>query len=297
MNKFNFSVIIRTFNRKKIISKSINSVLNQSYKNFEIIIIDDKSNDDTKKYIKKKYLAKYSSIKYFYINKNVGNIRALETGILKSKGKILCFLDSDDLWHKDFLKEHYKIYQSQKDIDCAYNNTLSIVNGKTIKTHITGFEGNCYKLALQNLKISSQIGLSFKKKCWGKIKKLDYNIVNEDDDLCLRLSKYYKFKYINKNLSFAIHHKSSPGISSDKLNNATNYEQLLNKYKKDIFKFNGKEIYSNHLFILAKKYFLAKKFDHSYNFIKKSIKYKKTIKNIFFIFFLYFFWFYLKYKF
>ena len=85
--------------------------------------------------------------------------------------------------------------------------------------------------------------------------------------MCIRLSKYFKFKYIDKILSYAIHDLRSPGISSNKLANATNYEKLLNKYQKDIRKNLGNKVIAKHYYILAKKFFNANKYFKSiYNF-------------------------------
>lgn len=266
---FKFSIIVRTKNRKKLISRSINSILQQTYKDYEILIIDDNSSDGTEEFINFKYKNKTDKIKYHYLKKRAGNVKALEIGIKKSKGNIICFLDSDDKWHKNFLLEHFKVYDKLKDIDCVYNNTITIIDGKKLQAKKFGIEGKCYDKALANLSLSSQIALSFKSKCWNKIKKLDKKILNEDDDLCIRLSKYFKFKYIDKILSYAIHDFRSPGISSNKLANANNYEKLLNKYQKDIKKILGNKVIAKHYYILAKKFFNANKyFKFLYNFKK-----------------------------
>ena len=87
------SIIIPTYNRETKISRAINSVVNQTYKNWELIIIDDGSKDDTKNVIKP-YL-KDKRIKYFY-QKNSGVASARNLGIKKSTGEYLAFLDSDD---------------------------------------------------------------------------------------------------------------------------------------------------------------------------------------------------------
>lgn len=262
---------MRTQNRKKLILRSINSILRQTYKNYEILIIDDNSSDGTEKFINLKYKNRIDKIKYHYLKIRAGNVKALEIGIKKSKGNIICFLDSDDKWHKNFLLEHLKIYNKLNDIDCVYSNTITIINGKKLQVKKFGIEGKCYDKALENLSLSSQIALSFKSKCWNKIKTLDKKIVNEDDDLCIRLSKYFKFKYIDKVLSYAIHDFRSPGISSNKLANATNYEKLFNKYQKDIRKILGNKVIAKHHYILAKKFFNANKYIKSIYNLKKFI--------------------------
>ena len=95
-----FSVVIPTFNMEGFLRKSIKSVLNQNYKNFEIIVIDNFSKDNTKKLIKN---FKNKKIKFFQI-KNGGVIgKSRNLGIKKSKGNWIAFLDADDMWFKNRL--------------------------------------------------------------------------------------------------------------------------------------------------------------------------------------------------
>ena len=87
------SVIIPVYNREKYIGEAIESVLIQNYKNLEIIIVDDGSTDNTRNEINKFW----NSVNYFYQN-NMGAPSARNFGISKSKGDIIAFLDSDDIW-------------------------------------------------------------------------------------------------------------------------------------------------------------------------------------------------------
>ncbi len=277
-----FSIIVRTFNRKTTILRAIDSIFNQTYKNYEILIIDDCSTDGTRDYLKKKINDK--RVKYFFKKKNIGHIKASEFGLNIAKGDILCFLDSDDYWDRNFLSEHYKVHKKYKKIMCVYNNTLTLINKKKKRVYYSNFDGFCYKKALSNLYISSQIALSFKKNAWRKLKKLDYSISREDDDLCLRLSKYFLFKHIDKDLSLA-YLEAKQQVTSNKLKHAKDYEQLFNKYKKDINKFCTRYEIANHYFNISKKFYLSKDYEKSNTYIKMSLKYNLKIKSliIFFI--------------
>ena len=100
MNLF-FSVVIPSFNRISYLKKSVNSVLYQSYKNFEIIVIDNNSSDGSQDYIKS---LNNSKIKLL-ITDNFGSIaKSRNIGIENAKGNWISFLDSDDYWHPDKLK-------------------------------------------------------------------------------------------------------------------------------------------------------------------------------------------------
>ena len=93
------SVIIPTFNRASLLKKAIESVLSQTYKDFELIVIDDGSSDETPSLIS----SYASSIKYIKQN-NKGPAGARNVGIKNSSGEFVAFLDSDDWWDKEKLQ-------------------------------------------------------------------------------------------------------------------------------------------------------------------------------------------------
>lgn len=91
------SIITPCYNSNDFISETIDSVINQSYKNWELLIIDDCSTDNSVEIIQK-YLEKDSRIKLFINNKNSGAAVSRNLGLLKSSGRFISFIDSDDLW-------------------------------------------------------------------------------------------------------------------------------------------------------------------------------------------------------
>ena len=92
------SVVIPTYNRAAFVGKAVDSVLNQTFTNYEVIVVDDGSTDDTRE-----QLNKYGSrIRYIY-QENRGVSVARNTGIAASRGEWLAFLDSDDEWQRDYL--------------------------------------------------------------------------------------------------------------------------------------------------------------------------------------------------
>ena len=106
ISKYKFSIIIPTFKRRKKLRRAIDSVIAQTIDNWEIIVIDNNSNDGTKELIKS---YKNKKIKFYLIN-NEGNIaKSRNLGILESNGNYLAFLDSDDSWLPKKLEECLKI--------------------------------------------------------------------------------------------------------------------------------------------------------------------------------------------
>ena len=101
--KEKISVITPLYNAENYIRKTIKSVLNQSYDNLEMIIIDDLSTDNSRNVVKE-YAAKDDRIKLIELQKNQGAAVARNTGIEKASGKYIAFIDSDDLWEPDKLE-------------------------------------------------------------------------------------------------------------------------------------------------------------------------------------------------
>ncbi|MDO9000759.1 MAG: glycosyltransferase [Bacteroidota bacterium] len=115
-----FSIIIPTYNREKIIPRAIKSILNQSFTDFEIIIVDDGSSDDTELVIKN---FQNDSIKYFKTD-NFGVAHARNFGIKLAKGKYIGFLDSDDLMETNHLQTAHEFIISKKFPEVIHLNFL-----------------------------------------------------------------------------------------------------------------------------------------------------------------------------
>ena len=97
MNQNLVSIITPSYNSERFISDTINSVIEQTYDNWELIIVDDASYDQTPKIIKR-FLSKESRIKAIFLKENIGPSEARNQAIRIAKGRFIVFLDSDDLW-------------------------------------------------------------------------------------------------------------------------------------------------------------------------------------------------------
>jgi teichuronic acid biosynthesis glycosyltransferase TuaG len=190
------SVIIPYYRKRRYIESTIKSVLNQNYKNLEILIIYDDSNQSDLEFIKK--IIKFDKkIKLIINKKNIGVANSRNKGIKKCRGKYIAFLDSDDLWKKNKIKtqlqfmkkNNFKISHTNYEIIDENNNKIGIMKVKK-------------DLDYANLIHSCDVGLST-VMINSKLKK-ELNFPNiktkEDYVLWLKLSKKNKIYGLQKNL-------------------------------------------------------------------------------------------------
>ena len=207
------SVIIPTYNSEKYIDETLNSVLAQTYREFEIIIIDDCSKDNTWEIIKE-YEKKYNNIVCLKQERNKGVAEARNRGINKATGRYIAFLDSDDLWYKEKLEEQLKFMKEKKAFFSYTAIEMIDEEGKILKEKREVKEEINYKFLLRNTMIATSSviidkiniqGLSFNKERGA-----------EDYALWLKLLNRYGNAYgINKTLVRYRIRKNS--LSSNKL--------------------------------------------------------------------------------
>lgn len=118
------SIITPVFNRQEFLDECVQSILNQSYKNWELILIDDCSTDASVKMIKN-YVASDKRIKAYFFNKNVGAGVARNKGIEISTGRFIAFLDSDDYWHKEKLNKQIE-FMLERNIEFSYTYSIKL---------------------------------------------------------------------------------------------------------------------------------------------------------------------------
>ena len=118
-----FSVIIPAYNGADYIDKSIKSVLDQTYPNFEIIVVDDASKDITAEVVQR---FNDSRIKFIRHEVNRGSNAARNSGIRASSGRLIAYLDQDDLFHPEKLQYHKTFYDMNPSIGASYNSRFEL---------------------------------------------------------------------------------------------------------------------------------------------------------------------------
>lgn len=194
------SVIIPTYNRAKLIEKSIESVLLQTYDNLEVLVIDDCSTDNTREVVSS---IDDKRVKYIKLNTNVGPAGARNEGILRANGKYIAFQDSDDLWHEDKLELEMKEMQSDMECQLVFCRYLSKGKEEVIVPAEESFNVDAYSDGMFEILIgSNRIGtptILVKKSVLEQVGGFNETLVTwEDWELALRIASVGKIKYVNK---------------------------------------------------------------------------------------------------
>lgn len=194
------SVIIPTYNRSKIVESAIRSVLNQSYKDYEIIVIDDGSTDGTMEYLESLHLP----IKIIS-KQNGGVASARNAGIKAAQGDYIAFLDSDDSWLPDKLKAQVDYLYTHPDMPLVYTDEYIEVNGETLqdtrfqRANVDDNIKNNFLLAgfVQQTPIHTS-AVMVRKTVLDEVGYFNETLkIHEDSELWNRISKKYKFGYID----------------------------------------------------------------------------------------------------
>lgn len=205
------SVIITTYNRNKYLEECLVSIVNQTYNNIEVFVIDDGSDADIAK--KNKELCRgFLKCKYYY-KKNTGQPDSRNFGINKAKGLYIAFCDDDDLWILDKLEKQVHILEKNIEYGLVTGNTENIqANGnKTgrIKSHRGNNHGYIFKDLLIKNRTASIIPL-VRKEVFDKVGLFDPNYtIAEDWDFWRRVSYYYKFYNIDETLAYVRAHDNN----------------------------------------------------------------------------------------
>ena len=213
-NNVLITVIITSYNKKKFILKTIKSVKNQIYKNIEIIVIDNCSNDGSDR-----ILSKISKIKLLknkiYLSPALNQIRSIEMGVKKSKGSIICLLDGDDLFKKNKVKEIVNYFNKFPNSKAVFDIPIILDKAK-----IQNF--NFSKNRINNSSIwpttfpTSTISLKKKylEKCIKVFKKRNYELLEIDFRLSCLFSIYKEsYNVIGKRLT--LYRQVDDGIMSN----------------------------------------------------------------------------------
>lgn len=220
------SVIIPNYNHAAYVGEAIHSVLNQTYDNFEIIVIDDGSTDNSREVILN------TSDKVIYIwQENQGLSAARNTGIRAAKGEIIGLLDADDMYEPKFLSTLSSILKVNANVDgvyCGYR-FVDHLNNPLFQIEVRNIQPNKLFNSLLNGNFFDVQSLLIRRRCYVNVGPFDVSLrACEDWDMWLRITKNFKIIGTDKILT---RHRVLPGsMSSDPVRMLNNRLDVLSKH-------------------------------------------------------------------
>lgn len=209
------SVIIPSYNRAKLLSNAIDSVIAQTYKNWELIVVDDRSTDNTRQVVER-YMNENNRIKYLVNGRSKGPAGARNHGMIHSKGKYIAFLDSDDQWFENHLWDSILVmenedvkacfsfwienrgrkfikFDEQEDVKEKLNKAIEVLRPE-IKDNLIFFDENFYEFTvIHNFYCYHINTMVFEKEILDKVGLFEEHLLaNEDNDFTYKV--FHEFK-------------------------------------------------------------------------------------------------------
>jgi glycosyltransferase involved in cell wall biosynthesis len=240
VNKLMFSVITPSYNQGQYIEDTILSVADQEYDNFEHIIIDGGSTDNTIEILKK-----YKHLKWIS-EKDKGQSHAINKGLRMSSGDILCWLNSDDFYEKDALLNVAEYFTTNKECVFLYGDITYVNEKKEFLYKETGGSVNYHSL-LKNPDLIRQPSSFWRRSIVDEIGYINEDLHYVMDlDYFLRISSKYKMEYIPVNISYFRQYNENKTISNKRKQVVEIFKTLLR---------NSSYIPMSTKWILFKRYF------------------------------------------
>lgn len=263
------SIILPTYNRAKTLHTAIQSVLSQTFSDFELIIIDDGSMDNTEEIVKG---FRDDRIKYIKCKENKGAPIARNIGIRSAEGEYVAFQDSDDEWLPQKLEKQMKIFEAAPaDVDIVYTGFWQKKDDRQRYipyNSVRQKEGDILSELLKESFISTQTIL-LRKKCFERSGMFDENLPRlQDWELVIRLAKHYNFKFIDEPLLVAYYTPDS--ITANCKVHIKALEMILAKHFEDFAK--DKKILAKRYFYLGELSYLYGEPQKGKNYYLKAVK-------------------------
>lgn len=224
------SVITPTYNRGHLISRAIESVLNQTYEKWEYIIVDDASSDNTKEIVES---FEDDRIKFIECKENGGNAVARNVGVNAAQGEYIAFLDSDDEYLPVYLEKAYNKLSKGKDVDFLWSGTRTVAIDGSYSDSIwipkTKRQPDQF---LYELHVGIGRGFLINRRCFSDLKFDERLRTAVDTDFLIRLRKKFQYTVLEEILIFI--HTQPGSVRSDFSEKKKSYDIIIEKNKEPI---------------------------------------------------------------
>jgi len=194
-NKPLISVIIPTYNRAKLVLRAIQSALNQTFQDLEVIVVDDGSTDNTREMVGE-FVKLDDRVRFLQHTINKGVSAARNTAIMQARGEYIALLDSDCIWLPEKIENQLKAFREASEKVGIVSTGFIYDDGNEPRTQIReGISGEMYYKLIRGLYWPGEpSSLLIKAQCFEKVGLFDEKLpMGEDTDIYIRISKYYHF--------------------------------------------------------------------------------------------------------
>ena len=222
------SVIIPAYNRLHLIEPGIRGVFGQTYRNYELLVIDDASTDGLSEWI----TDQYPKIRFIRLEANVGAAEARNIGIRSAKGELIAFLDSDDYWQEDYLEKMVNALERNSNASFVFSNHRELLRSGNIKHCVYSHSANYQDLvhrSLADVFIYTMSAVVVRKSALDRCGLLDIRLSSSHDrELYLRLIQVGEMAHLEESLVTRVMHDQN--ISDDYQNWINNVFMTLDVF-------------------------------------------------------------------
>lgn len=204
------TIICICYNHETFVTESLNSVVNQSYKNIQIIIVDDASNDNSVKEIKN-WMQNHSDVIFIENEKNLGNTISFNKALKHAKGSFIIDLATDDVLLYETINKQINAFNKEDNVALVFGNAELIDEkghflsyyfevDKNTKTIDSNIHKTNYISILKGGKCMCSVSGMIKAEELKKLGGFDENLIYEDLDIWLRIARNYDIKYVDEPL-------------------------------------------------------------------------------------------------
>ncbi len=242
------SVLIATYNRPEMLRKTVQSVLDQTFQDFEIVVVDDGQKVSAEEVVTSFADERISYIKH---SEQRGCAGSRVTGIQASKGDFVAFLDDDDVWEPYKLEVQLgRLKDTPADVGFSFTSVTQVFDDRTQVTEVPDGVGDYYERALSNFSGFLSVTLMFKRSVFEQVGLPDPLFPSHTDiEFILRVTYKLKGLGINQPLTRVNSKTDHAHMGTDYSNRIRGREMLLAKHRAEFEK--RPRIYAKHLFKLA----------------------------------------------
>ena len=275
------SVIIPTYKTNRSLKRAIESTLNQSYSNIEVIVVDDNDPNSEYRKVSRDIVSNYKKIRYIQHENNYNGAKARNTGFKYSKGDLICFLDDDDLFIETKIEDQVAFLQTNKEYEGVYSWRYAKHSNKIVKYSKTG------DLTHDILKLKSRARTStlmITRFAFEEIDGFDESFQRHQDlEFMIRFCQHHKLGVVEKPLvkvfnNDVVNTLSGKKLEALKVQFLSKFDSIINEISKENESFK-KEVYAVHFSSVFLSYLKNNEFRNALRILVSNLR----VSGFFFI--------------